>query len=159
MAAPGLVGGTEELELIRQAVTVAKSELPSVVHMCVSPDTGRGKLLRKLGFTQVRTYLDMLWSEESLPEADLPAVEAGHDREEEAQPQDAAVLPQRAQRRVQEGHLQRVAHGDRRRAPGPLEARVRTERQPDRDARRAAGARARRAARGAATARRASING
>ena len=73
MAAPGLVGGTEELELIRRAVTVAKSELPSVVHMCVSPDTGRGKLLRQLGFTQVRTYLDMLWSEESLPEADLPA--------------------------------------------------------------------------------------
>ena len=72
MAAPGLIGGTEEQELIQLAVTVAKSEFPSVVHMCVSPDTARGKLLGQLGFTQVRTYLDMLWSDESLPVADLP---------------------------------------------------------------------------------------
>ena len=72
MTAPELSGGSEELELLRRAVAVAKAERLRVAHVCVNPDTGRGKLLEQLGFSQVRTYLDMLWNENAAPEADLP---------------------------------------------------------------------------------------
>ncbi len=72
MTSPELSGGPEERELLRKAAARAEAERLSVIHVCVVPGSGRGKLLEELGFTHVRTYLDMLWAQDELPGVDLP---------------------------------------------------------------------------------------
>ena len=72
MTSPDLAGGPEEVELVQKALARANDQGAGVAHICVPPDSGRGQMLEKLGFAPVRTYLDMLWSREDLPELDLP---------------------------------------------------------------------------------------
>jgi mycothiol synthase len=73
MISPELAGGPDELEILQQAVALAKAEHFSVAHVCVMPGTERGKLLEQLGFSPVRTYLDMLWNQDQLPDVSLPS--------------------------------------------------------------------------------------
>ena len=72
MTAPELAGSPEVQELIQQAIDRATALGVGVAHVCVASDSDRGKVLEQLGFTQVRTYLDMLWSQDELPKLDLP---------------------------------------------------------------------------------------
>ena len=72
MTAPELAGSPDESELVRRAVARAEAEKLTVAHVCVMPESGRGKVLEQLGFTQVRTYLDMLWDQDQLPDLELP---------------------------------------------------------------------------------------
>ena len=71
--APELAGGPDELEILRRAVSLVKAEHLSVADVCVMPGTERGKLLEQLGFSPVRTYLDMLWNQDQLPDVSLPS--------------------------------------------------------------------------------------
>ena len=72
MTAPELAGGPDEVELAQRAVARAEAEKLTVAHVCAMPGSGRDKVLEQLGFTKVRTYLDMLWNEDELPELELP---------------------------------------------------------------------------------------
>jgi mycothiol synthase len=72
MTSPELAGGIDELELVNQAVARAEAEGLGVAHICVLPESGRGEMLERAGFSRVRTYLDMLWNQDELPELDLP---------------------------------------------------------------------------------------
>lgn len=72
MTAPEFAGSPQEVDLIKRAVAQVDAERLDVVHVCVVPDSGRGEVLGKVGFTRVRTYLDMLWSLDELPEVALP---------------------------------------------------------------------------------------
>ncbi len=67
MTAPELAGSPDESELVQRAVALAEAAKLSVAHVCVMPESGRGHVLEQLGFTKVRTYLDMLWDEDQLP--------------------------------------------------------------------------------------------
>ena len=72
MTAPELAGSPEEVELVKRAVAQAEAARLNVAHVCVMPDSGRGVVLEQVGFSRVRTYLDMLWSLDELPEVELP---------------------------------------------------------------------------------------
>ena len=72
MTSPDLAGSPEELELLRLAVARAGDLGVGVAQICVPPDSGRGEVLEKLGFSLVRTYLDMLWNQDELPDLELP---------------------------------------------------------------------------------------
>ena len=72
MTSPDLAGGPEEVELVQRAVGRAEALGVGVAHVCVPPGSQMGTVLERLGFSPVRTYLDMLWTQESLPESDLP---------------------------------------------------------------------------------------
>ncbi len=72
MTVPELAGGAEEAELVRLAVAKAETSKLEVAHVCVIPDSGRGQLLEQMGFSQVRTYLEMLWNKDELSKVDLP---------------------------------------------------------------------------------------
>ncbi|MCH8988543.1 MAG: GNAT family N-acetyltransferase [Chloroflexi bacterium] len=72
MTSPDLAGSPEEAVLVRRAVARAEALGLGVAHVCVLPDSGRGKVLEQLGFSRVRTYLDMLWNQDELPALDLP---------------------------------------------------------------------------------------
>ena len=72
VASPDLAGSPEEMELVRRAVARVDALGLGVAHVCVLPDSGRGKVLEQLGFSRVRTYLDMLWDQDELPALDLP---------------------------------------------------------------------------------------
>ena len=72
MTSPELAGSADESELVQRAVARAEAENLTVAHVCVMPDSGRGTVLEQLGFTKVRTYLDMLWDQDQLPELELP---------------------------------------------------------------------------------------
>ena len=72
MTSPGLAGSPEEVELVQRALARAEAQGVGVAHICVPPDSERGQVLEQLGFTPVRTYLDMLWDQDGLPELDLP---------------------------------------------------------------------------------------
>ena len=71
MTTPELSGELEELELLQKTAAIAEAERLSVIHICVMPDSRRSKLLEELGFTKVRTYLDMLWEQDELPDMDV----------------------------------------------------------------------------------------
>jgi len=73
MVEPGLSGSAEEVELVQRALARANDLGLSVVHVCVMPDSGTGRVLDQMGFSRVRTYLDMLWNQSDLPELELPA--------------------------------------------------------------------------------------
>ena len=72
MTSPDLAGSPEEVELVRRAVARAQAQGMEVAHVCVPPGSERGTVLEQLDFSRVRTYLDMLWTQEALPEPDLP---------------------------------------------------------------------------------------
>ena len=72
MISPDLTSSPEEVELLQRAVARARALGISVAHICVTPDLEKGKVLEQLGFSHVRTYLDMLWNQDGLPELDLP---------------------------------------------------------------------------------------
>ncbi|HIM62191.1 MAG TPA: GNAT family N-acetyltransferase [Dehalococcoidia bacterium] len=72
MTAPELAGSLDEQELVKRAVARAEAEGLGVAHICVLPESGRGELLEQVGFSQVRTYLDMLWVQDELPDLELP---------------------------------------------------------------------------------------
>jgi len=72
MTAPELAGSRDESELVQRAAARAEAEKLTVAHVCVMPASGRGEVLEQLGFTKVRTYLDMLWGQDQLPELELP---------------------------------------------------------------------------------------
>ena len=72
MTAPEITGTSEEMELINRAVAQAKSAKLNVAHVCVPHDSGKETVLEQTGFSRVRTYLDMLWSLDELPELELP---------------------------------------------------------------------------------------
>ncbi len=72
MMSPDLAGSPEEVELVQRAVARAEALGLGVAHVCVLPDSGRGKVLEQLGFSSVRTYLAMLWNQDELPALDLP---------------------------------------------------------------------------------------
>ena len=72
MTAPELAGGPEEVELVDRAMAQAEAAGLDVAHVCSLPGSGRGKVLEQAGFSPVRTYLDMLWSMDELPEVELP---------------------------------------------------------------------------------------
>ena len=72
MTSPDLAGSPEEQELMQMAVARAVALGVDVAHICVPPESERGKVLEQLGFHPVRTYLEMLWSRDELPKLDLP---------------------------------------------------------------------------------------
>ena len=72
LTSPDLAGSSEETELVQGALARAEATGLGVAHICVPPDSDRGRLLEQLGFTLVRTYLDMLWNLDDLPELELP---------------------------------------------------------------------------------------
>jgi len=72
LTSPAPAGSPDEAALVRRAVSRAQGMGVAVAHVCVPPDSERGSLLESLGFSPARTYLDMLWSEDSLPELELP---------------------------------------------------------------------------------------
>ena len=72
MTDPEQSGSLDELELVQCAVARAEAEGLGVAHICVLPESGRGGLLEQVGFSQVRTYLDMLWIQDELPDLELP---------------------------------------------------------------------------------------
>jgi len=51
---------------------MAESQTLSVVHICVMADSGMSRVQEQAGFTEVRTYLDMLWGTDELAELELP---------------------------------------------------------------------------------------
>ena len=72
MTSSGLAGSAEEVESVQRALARVKAQGVAVAHICVPPDSGRGRVLEQLGFTPVWTYLDMLWNQDGLPQSDLP---------------------------------------------------------------------------------------
>ena len=72
MTSPELAGGPDELDLVRRSVARAEAEKLDVAHICVMPNSGRSQVLEKASFTKVRTYLDMLWNQDQLPNLELP---------------------------------------------------------------------------------------
>lgn len=72
MTSPDVDGSLEEVELLRRAVARAEDVGVGVAHVCVLPNSGRGKILKHLGFARVRTYLDMLWNRDEMPALELP---------------------------------------------------------------------------------------
>ena len=72
MTDPEQSGSLDELELVQCAVARAEAKGLGVAHICVLPESGRGGLLEQVGFSQVRTYLDMLWDQDELPDLELP---------------------------------------------------------------------------------------
>ena len=72
MTLPELAGGPEEAELVRRAVGVAEAQGLGVAHVCVLPESGMGEGLEQLGFSRVRTYLEMIWNQDEPPALDLP---------------------------------------------------------------------------------------
>ncbi|MCH7737364.1 MAG: GNAT family N-acetyltransferase [Chloroflexi bacterium] len=72
ITAPELAGSADEVELVQRALALVETEGLGVAHICVLPESGRGKVLEQAGFTLVRTYLDMVWNEDELPELELP---------------------------------------------------------------------------------------
>ena len=72
MTTPELSSSPDEIDLVQQSVAMAKSQTLSVVHIRVMADSGMSKVQEQARFTEVRTYLDMLWSTDELAELELP---------------------------------------------------------------------------------------
>ncbi len=68
-----LEGGPQELELIRRSVDRAREFGAKVAHICVSDDSSRSEMLEAQGFSHVRVYWDMVWSQDRLPDQDVPS--------------------------------------------------------------------------------------
>ena len=61
-----------EREMIHLAVARAAGAGARVVHLCLSDPAPKADLLSSEGFIEVRKYWDMVWSHDTLPEAELP---------------------------------------------------------------------------------------
>lgn len=72
VTSPDLAGSPQEAELVERALARVEAQGVGMAHVCVPPGSARGQALEQLGFTPVRTYLDMLWNQDDLPELDLP---------------------------------------------------------------------------------------
>ena len=72
MTSPDLAGSPKERDLLERAVGLAEASGAGVAHVCLPGDSGKAQMLEHLQFTRVRTYLDMLWKHDDLPELDLP---------------------------------------------------------------------------------------
>ena len=86
--APELIGGAHHEELVRRAVGRAGEIGARVFHSCLPNPSPQAGLLQAEGFTLVRTYWDLVWSEEALPNSALPNGFTVHS----FQPGDAAEL-------------------------------------------------------------------
>lgn len=67
-----LGGAPQELELVRRSVDMAREIGAKVVHICVAGNLSRAKMLATEGFSRVRVYWDMVWSQDELPDQDVP---------------------------------------------------------------------------------------
>ncbi len=72
MTSPDLAGSPVEVELVQQALARVEARGVGVVHICVLPGSERGRILEQLGFSPVRTYVEMLWDQDDLPDLALP---------------------------------------------------------------------------------------
>jgi len=72
MTMPELSSSPDEIDLVQQSVAMAESQTLSVLHICVMADSGMSRVQEQAGFTEVRTYLDMLWGTDELAELELP---------------------------------------------------------------------------------------
>ena len=68
-----LEGGPQELGLIRRSVDRARELGAKVAHICVASDSSRAKMLEAEGFSHVRVYWDMVWSQDRLQDQDVPS--------------------------------------------------------------------------------------
>ena len=72
MTVAELTGGPQEVELVQRSLAQVEAQGFGVAHVCVSHGSERGQMLEGLGFSPVRTYLDMLWNQDDLPDLELP---------------------------------------------------------------------------------------
>lgn len=70
--ARNLEGGPRELELVRRSVDRAREMGAKVAHICVAGASSKTRLLEAEGFSHVRVYWDMVWSQDRLPELEVP---------------------------------------------------------------------------------------
>ena len=68
-----LEGTPQELELVRRSVDRARHIGARVAHICVAGNPSRAKMLEAEGFSVVRVYWDMVWSQDDLPDQDVPS--------------------------------------------------------------------------------------
>ena len=61
------------MELIRRSVDRAREFGAKGAHICVSDDSSRSEMLEAQGFSHVRVYWDMVWSQELLPDQVVPS--------------------------------------------------------------------------------------
>ena len=70
--APHLAGGYREREALRWGLVRATELGASIAHLCLDSYGPRATLLNEEGFSQVRTYSDMVWHKDALPEWEIP---------------------------------------------------------------------------------------
>ena len=70
--AANLAGGLQELELVRWALGRAKELRARVVHVCLPESSAQADTLKSEGFTQVQSYWEMVWRQDSLLLAPVP---------------------------------------------------------------------------------------
>ena len=61
-----------EAKLIQSGLELAKIRDASVAHLCLGSETPRSTMLEDVGFHNARTYLHMLWDEETPPDTQIP---------------------------------------------------------------------------------------
>lgn len=69
---PRRVGSQTEQEVIRRAVGRARELGGRYVHLCLGNPSPRAVLLKEQGFALVRTYWDMVWHRDELPQFEVP---------------------------------------------------------------------------------------
>ena len=67
-----LEGTPQELDLVRRSVDRARHIGAGVAHICVTGNPSRAKMLEAEGFSLVRVYWDMVWSQNELPDQEVP---------------------------------------------------------------------------------------
>ena len=85
---PELIGRSQHLELVRRALDLAKELGARVAHICLPDASPQVEVFEREGFSLVRSYLDMVWREDSLP---APVVPDGF-TVQAFQPGDASLL-------------------------------------------------------------------
>jgi len=70
--APKLAGSVHQEELVRRALRRARELGVRVVHSCLPGLSSQASLLRDEGFSLVRTYWDLVWSDKALPKSGVP---------------------------------------------------------------------------------------
>lgn len=69
---PELIGSSQELELVRRALERARDLEAGVAHLCLPDASPQAEVFMREGFSLVRSYLDMVWREDSLPALEVP---------------------------------------------------------------------------------------
>lgn len=67
-----LEASSEEAKLIQSGLELAKTRGAAVAHICLGSQTPRASMLEDAGFHSTRTYLHMLWNEETPPSMQVP---------------------------------------------------------------------------------------